>query len=146
MQPQTMRDPWVQFIAAQKPNVLLTLGPGNTIRRETLDRAATHFINKLQRSAYGRGWRQRPATERPVALGFFEHVKTTLHLHIAMRAPTNELWRAVQLGAPLWQEIRPRAHYWFEWLERPEDYARYITKEFYVPETRENPFVYAPAK
>ena len=142
---QRIKAAWIAFVCQIKPNKVVTLGTGRgPMDPVTFDGRAHDWLNRIERVAHGRSWCRLPSEERLVAVGFFEHIKADIHLHLAINAPTEELRRALTLGEPVWDKLRPRGHYYVDGVESRTGYARYIAKNFYIPATRETPFVRGP--
>ncbi len=62
-------------------------------------------------------------------------------MHLAIRLTTDLRDRAFNAG-DIWRAVRSAGDYHAEILGDAANYANYITKEFWLPETREQPFIY----
>lgn len=142
---KAQRKAYIKLINDLQPNRAITLKAGLSCSLETLSSKAQLFFNKVQRHARGRNWARYPADQWPEAVGFFEHVRTDLHLHLAARITADDLRGHFGAAEPIWREVRPAGHYYCESIEDVSAYARYITKEFYRPETRDAAFLYGRA-
>ena len=138
---EQIREGYIKLIIEKAPNVILTLGAGRSISPITFESKVKHFFNCVQRGARGRNWSKWSAESKPIAIGFNEKPDTNPHMHLAVKLEP-DLIPAFRDAEIIWREIRPAGHYYFNYIEAPEKYARYITKTFYLPTTSDEPFVY----
>jgi hypothetical protein len=137
-----LRASYVALIKQISPNMVVTLGARLSISPITFQTDAKEFLNRIQRQQRARNWSKWPKADRPVAIGFIEKTKTNPHMHIALKAP-DDLIAPFLAGSSVWRTVRPQGDYHSDHIADPARYASYITKEFYMPVTHEEAFVYA---
>jgi hypothetical protein len=136
-----LRLAYIELMLSIKPNMTIMLGSGLGLKPMTMMQQADEFFDRIMRKAYGRKWHLEPAENWPVAIGFIEHADTNLHMHLAIWAPI-PVRDQIFVGNKIWKRLRKGGDYHQEPLVNAEKYARYITKEFKLPTSFENVFIY----
>ncbi len=141
----SLRDAYIKLILSIKPNVVMTLTEGRGFDLVTAELKITHFLNRAQRIGLGHNWYKWPAAQRIKAVGFREKHDTFPHWHLALHAP-GDLPDALHQAKVHWPRLAFRGEAWVDVIDSPRNYAEYITKTFYIPDTAENVFSYSPIK
>ena len=138
------RGDWIAAAQAIEPTVALMLGMGLSTTSDRLNRDIDKFLNAIQRRAYGPRWPNRPAADRPAAIGFHEHLDSNHHVHLAVRASPEIMAVLAERGNRTWKAMRLAGDFHFAPIDSIESYTRYITKEIGLQTRMEIAYMYAP--
>jgi len=146
MSTDQIRNAYVKWITELKLNFFATFNFGRRVNDVAAQTIMKNFFNRVQRQAYGRRWHNRPANQKPVAIGFLEHAKTNPHYHVLLCADRKVRQVLKLKGQDLWLGLAPRGQFHWEPIDHLPRLLRYVTKELKWNDRAESVFVYGPTR
>jgi hypothetical protein len=134
------------MIADRQPDLAVSFNLQRALDFYKLQSVFELFMNRMQSSVDGRRWHRIPGTDRPTAIGMFEHRDSNPHIHASVYAPPRYV-EFLRSGAAqeLWWSCHPRCGQLdLDPVRSAKQWAGYQIKDARGPNALDNMMLYVP--
>lgn len=134
------------MIADRKPDLAVSFNLRRALDFYTLQTVFQLFMNRMQSAVDGRQWHRIPGTDRPTAIGMFEHRDSNPHVHASIYAPPRYLeFLRSDAAQQLWWSCHERCGQLdLDPVRSAKQWAGYQIKDARGPDDLDNMMLYVP--
>ena len=140
-----LQDALIKGIEDLQPSFFPTLAFNRSVTWPAAERTLVEWGKRIERHAHGKYWAKQTNRERLRFYGFFEHMTSGPHAHVAGRGSDAICETIAEHGEAIWRKLTVTGSYQVEQIRSVRAVSRYITKSVKGRDAYEHFVVYAPS-